>query len=264
MGQSVSYLRTVIAVVATAVLATVVLTAGNEPPSPESQLPSTTITVSAASSLTDVFPVVAEAFTERYPDITVRFNFGPSNGLVEQVRAGAPIDVLATADEDTMRRATNDGLTESPLLFARNSLTIAVPKGNPAQIRSLADLEKPNVAVALCNPKVPCGQLAARLLAKNRLQVTPITREVDVRGVLGKVMADEVDAGVVYSTDVTAFPGDVDGVPIPGNQNVFTDYPIARVADSGKAAAADAFIDFVRNSSPAQQTLRAWGFSQPW
>ena len=264
MGPVVRYLRTVIAVAAAAVVATVVLTAGRTPHPSQHRLPATTITVSAAASLTDVFPVVAEAFTESHPEITVTFNFGPSNGLVEQVRAGAPIDVLATADEDTMRQAVNDGLTEKPVLFARNSLTIAVPQGNPARIRSLADLQNPDAAVALCNPKVPCGQLAERLLATNGLQVSPVTREVDVRGVLGKVMADEVDAGIVYSTDVTAFSGDVEGVRIPGNQNVFTDYPIARVADSRNAAAADAFIDFVHNSSSAQQTLRSWGFSQPW
>lgn len=264
MGSVVRYLRTVIAVVAMGLVATPVVAADNAPKPSVQRLPPTTITVSAAASLTNVFPVIAEAFSKRYPNITVTFNFGPSNGLVEQVRAGAPIDVLATADENTMWRAVNEELTERPILFARNTLMITVPKGNPARIRSLVDLGKPAVTVALCNTKVPCGHLAEQLLAKNGLRVTPVTREVDVRGVLGKVMADEVDAGIVYATDVRAFPNDVSGIAIPARQNVFTNYPIARVADSRKAAAADAFIDYVRNSSSAQQILRTWGFSKPW
>lgn len=247
-----------------ALVASPALAANNTPKPSTQKLPTTTITVSAAASLTNVFPVIATAFSKRYPNITVQFNFGPSNGLVEQIRAGAPVDVIATADETSMQRATSDGLTRTPILFARNTMMIAVPKGNPARVRNLSALQQPSVKVAVCNPQVPCGRLAAQLFDKNSMTVNPVTREVDVRGVIGKVIAGEVDAGVVYATDVRAFPRDVDGVVIPATRNVLTNYPIARVADSRKPQAGQAFIDYVRNSSSAQQILRAWGFSKPW
>lgn len=227
-------------------------------------IPAATITVSAAASLTDVFPVIARAFTKRYPQLTVTFNFGSSNSLVEQIRAGAPVDVLATADEASMWRATNANLTGSPILFARNTMAIATPKGNPARVSSLEDLQDPAVSVAICAPQVPCGRLAAELLAKNSLTIIPVTKEVDVRSVVGKVIADQVDAGIVYSTDVKAFPDDLTGVSIPMANNVVTNYPIATVNDSRNAQAAKAFVDYVRYSSSAQRILRAWGFSKPW
>lgn len=252
------------AVFAAITLASTPAVASDNSPKPSVQrLPPTTITVSAAASLSNVFPVIGNAFTKRYPNIAVKFNFGPSNGLVEQIRAGAPVDVLATADEASMRRATADGLTTRPIVFARNTMIVAVPKGNPARIRSVSDLQRRDVSVALCNPEVPCGRLATQVIEKSSLDVTPVSREVDVRGVLGKVIADEVDAGIVYTTDVKAFPRDVDGIAIPMARNAVTDYPIARVSDSRKHAAADAFVDYVRSSS-AQQILRAWGFSKPW
>lgn len=258
-------MRLVIAVLTALTLASAPAVASDNPPKPSvHRLPPTTITVSAAASLNNVFPVIGNAFTKRYPNIAVKFNFGPSNGLVEQIRAGAPVDVLATADEASMRGATDDGLSVRPIEFARNTMMIAVPKGNPARIRSVFDLQRRNVSVALCNPQVPCGRLASQVIDKSSLNVNPVSREVDVRGVLGKVIADEVDAGIVYATDVKAFPRDVDGIAIPVDRNAVTTYPIARVSDSRNQAAADAFVDYVRTSSSAQQILRAWGFSKPW
>lgn len=227
-------------------------------------IPAATITVSAAASLTDVFPVIAQAFSKRYPQLKVTFNFASSNSLVEQIRAGAPADVLATADEAVMWKATEAGLTARPLLFARNTMAIATPKGNPAGIASIADLQDPRVTVAVCADKVPCGVLASRLFQKNGLAIDPVTRELDVRGVLGKVIADQVDAGIVYATDVAAFPDDVTGIRIPSANNVTTNYPIATVVDSRNAQAAKAFVDYVRYSSSAQRILRAWGFTKPW
>jgi molybdate transport system substrate-binding protein len=238
--------------------------AANRPNPYVQSIPATTIMVSAAASLTDVFPVIAEGFSKRYPQITVTFNFASSNSLVEQIGAGAPADVLATADESVMWKATNAGLTGKPLLFARNTLAIATPRGNPAGITALADLQDPDVTVAVCDDAVPCGVLASRLFQKNGLVIDPVTRELDVRGVLGKVIADQVDAGIVYATDVKAFPNDVTGIVISGTDNVTTNYPIATVTDARNARAAKAFVDYVRYSSSAQRILRAWGFAQPW
>jgi molybdate transport system substrate-binding protein len=231
-------------------------------PGPTSpSIPASTITVSAASSLTDVLPVIATAFEKRYPQIDVRFNFGGSPALVEQIRAGAPADVLATASEATMGKAVSAGLVGRPLLFAKNTMMIATPPGNPARVKSLADL--PKVSVALCEVAVPCGTEARDLFAKNGITVTPVTRELDVRAVLGKVMADQVDAGIVYVTDVKSVGSKVTGVAIPANQNVTTTYPIATVRESSQQAAAKAFVDYVRFTPSAQGILRAWGFARP-
>ena len=225
-------------------------------------IPSGTITVSAAASLTDVFPVIAQAFERRYPQIEVRFNFGGSPALVEQMRAGAPVDVLATASESTMNKALSDRLVGRPLLFAKNSMMIATPPGNPAGVKSLNDLT--NVSVAVCEATVPCGAATQSLFSANKLSVSPVTKELDVRAVLGKVMADQVDAGIVYVTDVRAVGKRVTGVSIPAGQNVTTTYPIAVTTDTKQRAAAKAFVDYVRYSTSAQGILRAWGFAKPW
>ena len=239
--------------------------AADNTPNPYVQsIPATTITVSAAASLTDVFPVIAGAFTKRYPQLKVTFNFAGSNALVEQLRAGAPADVLATADEPSMWKAADAGLTTKPLLFARNTMAIATPPGNPAQIQGLEDLQKENVTTAVCAPAVPCGKRAAELFAMNSIDVKPVTEEVDVRAVLGKVMADAVDAGIVYTTDARAAGKEVTTIAIPESKNVFSNYPIATVKESNNARAAKAFVDYVRYSSSAQRILRAWGFSKPW
>lgn len=227
-------------------------------------LPPTTITVSAAASLTDVFPVIGRAFSTRYPNITVTFNFGGSNALVEQLRAGAPVDVIATASEPTMWKAVNAGWASTPVLFAKNTMAVALPKGNPARIRSLAGLANASVKVAVCNAAVPCGAATRDLLARNGLTLTPVTKELDVRAVLGKVEADEVDAGIVYVTDIRAAGASISSILIPPARNVTTTYPIATVSASRNWAAANAFVSYVRTSPSAQGILRAWGFAKPW
>lgn len=257
-------LASLTAVVALISHSTAAHAADNSPKPYVQSIPASTITVSAAASLTDVFPVIAAAFTQRYPQLTVRFNFAGSNALVEQLRAGAPIDVLATADESSMWKARNAGLTGAPILFARNTMTIAVPPGNPAKITALTDLAEPGVTTAVCAPAVPCGKLASALFEKNQLSVRPVSTELDVRAVLGKVMADAVDAGIVYTTDARAAADKIESVVIPSSQNLFTHYPIATVNESPNAQAAKAFVDYVRYSSSAQRILRAWGFTKPW
>ncbi len=245
---------------AAATVAAVIAVPSTATPKP-STAPSGTITVSAAASLTDVFPVIAAAFEKAHPQIDVTFNFGSSSALVEQLRAGAPADVLATASQSTMAKALSSRLVSRASPFAGNTMMIATPPGNPAGVRSLTDLSR--VSVALCEVAVPCGTAARDLFAKNGITVTPVTRELDVRAVLGKVMADQVDAGIVYVTDVRAAGRKVTGVPIPSSRNVTTTYPIAVVADSRQQAAARAFVDYVRLNPSAQGILRASGFAKP-
>jgi len=227
-------------------------------------LPKTTITVSAAASLTDVFPVIAKAFNTRYPKLSVKFNFGGSNALVEQLRAGAPVDVLATASEPTMWAAVRGGwVSPKPLLFAKNTMVIATPAGNPAGVTSLVGLQSPNVLIAVCAFEVPCGLATRRLFSINNVSVTPVTRELDVRAVLGKVIADQVDAGIVYLTDARSAGKAVTSITIPADKNVRTTYPIATVIYSSKQQAAQAFVDYVLHSTSAQSILRTWGFAKP-
>lgn len=228
-----------------------------------STLPPTSITVSAAASLTDVFPAIASSFAQQYPHITVTFNFAGSNALVEQLRAGAPVDVIATASQDTMRTAVRGGWAAAPTVFARNTMVIATPPDNPAGVSSIRDLESSRVLTAVCAPAVPCGQAADLLFARNEVSVTPVTEELDVRAVLGKVIADQVDAGIVYATDARAAGSTVTAIAIDAASNVITDYPIATVSYSAKQEPAQAFVDFVLTTSAAQETLRAAGFTTP-
>lgn len=237
---------------------------GNQPEPAVAALPRTTITVSAASSLTDVFPVIAKAFNTRYPKLSVKFNFGGSNALVEQLRAGAPVDVLATASEPTMWAAIRgEWVSPKPLHFARNTMVIATPAGNPAGITSLDGLQSPDVLTAVCAIEVPCGLATRRLFSVNNISVTPVTRELDVRAVLGKVIADQVDAGIVYFTDARSARKSVTTITIPADKNIRTTYLIATIIDSSKQQAAQAFVDYVRYSTSAQSILRTWGFAKP-
>jgi molybdate transport system substrate-binding protein len=222
------------------------------------------MTVSAAASLTDAFPQIAAAFMKKYPGTTVKFNFGGSSALVEQINAGAPVDVLATASESTMWKAVNAGHAGLPLLFAKNTMAIAMPPGNPKGITRLSDLSNPDVKVAVCAGAVPCGAAARDLFTLNNLVVKPVTQELDVRSVLGKVIADEVDAGIVYVTDIKAVGNKVTSVAIPPASNVTTTYPIATVVGAPNATAARAFVAYVRFTPSAQGILRAYGFAKPW
>lgn len=227
------------------------------------ELPRTTITVSAAASLTDVFPVIARSFSARYPNLTVQLNLGSSNSLVEQLRAGAPFDVLATASELTMRTAVREGwVSPRPLLFAKNFMVIAMPAGNPAKITSLGDLQSSRVLTAVCAIEAPCGLATRRLFSLNNLSSTPVTKELDVRAVLGKVVADQVDAGIIYATDARSAGKSIMTIAIPANKNVSTSYLIASVSYTSKKQAAEAFVDYVRNSPTSQSILRNWGFGK--
>lgn len=221
------------------------------PPRPE-------ITVLAAASLTDVFTELGEQF-EQQRHVTVTFSFGASSALAQQVVSGAPADVLATASPATMALVVDDGAAVSPRVFARNRLQIAVPAGNPGGVSGLADLAREELTIALCSPEVPCGAASEQVLAAAGLIGAPDTLEQDVRAVLSKVRLDEVDAALVYRTDVRAAGDDVEGITVPEADSVVLDYPVAALRDSEPADAASAFVDFVL-SDDAQQVLGRAGF----
>lgn len=214
-----------------------------------------TLTVFAAASLQETFTELAEDF-EKEHGVKVEFNFGPSSGLAEQINAGAPADVFASASVKTM-----DGVedTQDPETFAVNTMQIAVPADNPADIDSLDDLTKKGVKVALCQADVPCGTVAAEVFANAKLTVTPVTEETDVKAVLTKVQLGEVDAGIVYVTDVNAAGDKVVGVDIPAAVNASTDYPIAALDDNDLARE---WVELVL-SDEGRAVLDTHGFTTP-
>jgi molybdate transport system substrate-binding protein len=221
-----------------------------------------TINVFAASSLHEAFTTLGKQFEAAHPGTKVVFNFGPSSGLATQITAGAPADVFASASTKNMAQVVTARQAISPKKFASNVMQIAVPPKNPANVTALSDLAKPAVKVALCQIAVPCGVSAARVFSNARLTVTPVTQEVDVKAVLTKVSLGEVDAGVVYVTDVRAAGGKVKGIRIPTFLNASTLYPIATLSRAPNKATATAFTDYVLSPAGAR-ILSAAGFAKP-
>lgn len=226
--------------------AALVLVAGCSGGSPQSER----ITVFAASSLTTTFTELGRAFESAHPGTHVSFSFASSSALAQQLRAGAPADVFASASAKNMRQVSG-----TPTAFASNVAEIAAPPGSTVTV--LADLTR--VKVALCDVSVPCGAVAAEVLAKAHLTVHPVTRGLDARGTLGYVLTGSVDAAIVYVTDVRAAGRKVRGVAIPDDVNAATEYEIATVSDSKLARA---FTGFVL-SPQGQQALAAAGFRPP-
>jgi molybdate transport system substrate-binding protein len=161
-----------------------------------------------------------------------------------------------------MDTVTSAGAATAPQVFAVNTLEVATPTSPTTPVTSLADLARPDVKVAVCQQDVPCGAAARTLFARNHLGVTPVSQEVDVKSVLTKVELGEVDAGIVYVTDVRSAQGRVVGVPIPKDENVTTSYPIATITGSSQAATARAFVDLVL-SAAGQSVLTTAGFTSP-
>jgi molybdate transport system substrate-binding protein len=230
---------------------------------PAAHAESASTAVFAAASLTEVFRAMGDA-VRRQEGITTIFNFASSSTLVQQIQQGADAAVFAAADEKTMGALVTSGhVAGTPAVFALNRLMIAVPPDNPKRVARLADLAKPDVQVALAAPAVPAGRYAREAFAAAKVAVpTSVTEEIDVKAVLTKVTLGEVDAGIVYSTDVKAAGTRVLGIAIPDEHNVVARYPIAVLRGAKDAKAAAAFVDFV--ASPAgRDLLSAAGFGLP-
>jgi molybdate transport system substrate-binding protein len=221
-----------------------------------------TINVFAAASLQEAFTKLGSQFESAHPGTKVVFSFGPSSGLAEQIGQGAPADVFASASTKNMDTVVAAGGAASPTNFVSNTMEIAVPPKNPAHIATVADLAKKKVKVALCQAAVPCGATALEVFENAKIKVTPVTQEVDVKSTLSKVTLGEVDAGVVYVTDVRAAGDSVTGIEIPPDVNASTTYPIAPLTDSKTKATAQAFVDYVL-SADGLAALTAAGFSKP-
>jgi molybdate transport system substrate-binding protein len=221
-----------------------------------------TITVLAASSLKGTFTQLGKQFEAAHPGDTVKFSFGASSALAAQINSGAPADVFASASPKNMDQVVTPGNASNPQDFAKNIMEIAVPPSNPAKVTSVNDLAKSSVKVALCQPLVPCGVVAAEVFKNAKITVKPVTLQPDVKSVLTQVELGNVDAGVVYVTDVMAAGSKVKGVTIPADENATTTYPIAALTHSTEQSIAQAFVAYVL-SPTGEQVLKAAGFEQP-
>jgi molybdate transport system substrate-binding protein len=220
------------------------------------------ITVFAAASLTDAFEEVGQAFEAANPGTTVEFNFAGSSALREQILSGAPADVFASANTSNMDQVVDGGAAESSEPFAENELQIATPEGNPGGVTGLEDFANADLLIGLCAEEVPCGEFGREALANAGVTPSIDTNEPDVRSLLTKVEADELDAGIVYVTDVQSAGDTVEGIDIPTEDNVIATYPIAALTDAADSEVAEAFMEFVL-SEEGQEVLASYGFSAP-
>ncbi len=226
--------------------------------------------VSAAASLTNAFKDIGSAFEQTEPDTKVIFNFAASGPLLAQIERGAPVDVFATADQDTLNQAAAKGLIQPDTRndFAANQLVLVMPAGSKLGIRRLQDLTQAEVKrIAIGNPAtVPLGrytrQALTRLNLLEPLQVKFINAD-SVRQVVDYVSRGEVDAGFVYRTDALVARDKLSQV---ADANLQPDqpirYPIAVVAASRQSALAARFIRFVTGSE-GRRILSAYGFTLP-
>ncbi|MCP3786591.1 molybdate ABC transporter substrate-binding protein [Micromonospora sp. A3M-1-15] len=221
-----------------------------------------TVTVFAAASLTETFTKLGRDFEAAHPGTRVVLNFAGSSALATQITQGAPADVFAAASPATMKTVTDAGdAAGAPAVLVRNQLVIAVPEGNPDRVGGLPDLARPGVKVALCAEQVPCGAAARTALDAAGVQLTPATLEQDVKGALAKVKLGEVDAALVYRTDVRAAAG-LAAVEFPESARAVNDYPIVVLKHAGNPDGARAFVDHVR-SDAGLAVLTAAGFQAP-
>jgi molybdate transport system substrate-binding protein len=221
-----------------------------------------TIVVFAASSLTESFTTIGKAFEAAHPGTRVTVNFGASSTLANQIIQAPAADVFASASTANMKQVTDANQASTPQTFANNTGEIAVAPDQASKVKSLADLARSDVKVALCQPQVPCGAIATEIFTKAGIRVNPVTQGLDVKSTLAYVTNGSADAAIVYVTDVKAAGSMVVGVEIPAAQNASTAYPIATVNSTKNLPLAQAFEDYVLSAS-GQSALKAAGFLSP-
>lgn len=223
----------------------------------------TNIRIGAAASLTDVLPQLIEKFNETNPDVKVDFEPGGSPTLVSQLLGGAPYNLVMLASESSIKPAVDAGAVADNEIFAQNVPQIAVPTDNPAHVEKVQDLARDGVRVALCEVKVPCGEAAQKVLDADGVSFEPVTRENDVTTVLTRVRTGEVDAGVVYRTDVASAKGEVQGIDVDNADKATTKYPVALTSsddnDTNVKTASEAFKEFLLGAD-GQKILADAGF----
>jgi molybdate transport system substrate-binding protein len=217
------------------------------------------LNVFAAASLTGTFTQLGKDFETAHPGVKVNLNFDGSSALAQQINKGAPADVFASAAPKNMDDVQDKG---TPTTFVKNTLEIAVPKGNPGGITGLKDFADKDKTIALCAAEVPCGAAAGKVFKAAGITPQPDTLEKDVKAALTKVGLDEVDAALVYKTDVRSAPDKVEGIAFPEASQAVNEYPIATLTNAPNPDGAKAFVDYVL-SAKGKAVLTAAGFDAP-
>ena len=218
------------------------------------------VTVLAAASLQKAFEEIEKTVEKDNPGLDVTFDFQGSQDLVASLAGGDSADVLATANNSTMKTAADQKLVGNQTEFATNVLTLIVPKGNPKKITGL-DSSLDGANLVICAPEVPCGEATKKLAEAQGITLKPVSEEQKVTDVRGKVESGEADAGIVYTTDAAAAKDKADKIDIPDG-GVVNHYPIAQTAKPENPAGAQVFIDAVTGKT-GQEILAKHGFGKP-
>ncbi len=256
---------TVIATSAALILAGCSSTAATPTPTPSKTAAplSGTITVLAASSLTKTFTTLAADFEAANPGVTVQTTFAGSGALVTQIQQGEPADIFAAAAAAPMATLQSGGQLEGTSTnFATNTLEIAVPPTNPANIQTFADLAKPGVKLVICAATEPCGASSVAMEKVEGVTLNPVALEPAVANVLTAVSSGQADAGLVYKTDVLGAAGSVKGITFADSGKVVNTYPISVLKESKNQKVAQAFVAYVLGAK-AQAVLAQAGFGKP-
>lgn len=239
-----------------ALLASVVLALVASAPSSARPEESGKLAVFAAASLTEVFPKI---------NPRPNYSFAGSDQLAAQIQLGAEADVFAAASPKYPELLFQKGLVQKPIPFATNTLVLIVPKSNPAHIHSVLDLTKPGVRVVIGDPAVPVGSYTLTVLKNlgisDAVLKNVVSREQDVKGVVGKVVTGEADAGFVYVTDVRPVRGKVLAIAIRESAQPHVVYEVAVVRDTKHLRAAYRFVTALVRAQ-AQKTLVSFGFGR--
>lgn len=228
-----------------------------------------TLTIFAATSLTDAQEELAHTFEEANPGLTVKVNFASSSTLATQIIEGARADIFASANAFQMDRVAERGLIHGKARnFVSNRVVLIVPASNPAKIQSLDDLALPELRLVLALPGTPIRAYTDYLLnaaAQERqkgflvsVHANIKSEEANVRLVLSKVILGEADAAFVYQSDVT--PDVIDEliiIPTPEKYQSEIVYPIAVLSVTKRVQLADSYLDFVL-SPEGQSILAKW------
>jgi molybdate transport system substrate-binding protein len=221
------------------------------------------IVVFAATLLKPAFTLLAGKFQTDNPGATIDFNFATSLELANKLTQGASADIFASADSAQMDTVVKADLTSSdPVNFASNTLVIVTAPGDPKQIRSFADLAKPDLRVAVCQASAPCGSAAQRIEDNTGVHLNPVSEESVSSAVLGKVTSGDADAGLVYLTDAHKAGDKVAAVHFPESSDAVSIYPIAILKHASQPALAQKFVDLVTGAT-GQRVLTQAGFASP-
>ena len=237
--------------------------------------PRQNLTIFAATSLTDVFESLRDAFVDANPEVEILLNFSSSSTLAAQLIQGAPADIFASANDIQMDLVIESGLIaqEAVDIFAHNQLVLITPAANPANIESVQDLSKEAVLLVLAAQGTPIRAYTDAMIASHseaygedffeRVMKNLVSEESNVRQVVTRIALGEADAGIVYQSDAI---GDVAAqlrtIEIDPEHNQLASYPIAALSISADLPLTESFIDFIL-SEEAQPIFAEYGFCSP-